>query len=51
MSEAGREHILKNYNFENYEKGWVKIMDEFIEKNGAWENRKNYNSWILMEVA
>ncbi len=51
MSKAGREHVLKNYNFENYEKGWVNIMDEFIEKNGSWENRKNYNSWILMEVA
>ena len=51
MSALGREHVLKNYNFENYENGWVKIMDDFIEKNGSWENRKNYNSWVLMEVA
>jgi len=51
MSVAGREHVLENYNFENYEKGWVKIMDDFIEKNGSWENRKNYDSWVLLEVA
>jgi len=51
MSEAGRAHVLKNYNFENYENGWVEIMDDFIEKNGSWENRKNHNAWTLQEVA
>ena len=51
MAIAGREHILNNYNFENYEKSWVNIMDEFIEKNGSWETRKNYESWHFMEVA
>ena len=51
LSEAGRQHVLKNYNFENYEKNWVKIMDDFIEKNGSWETRKNYKSWEFMEVA
>ena len=51
MAAAGRQHVLENYNFENYEKSWVKIMDDFIEKNGSWENRKNYESWVLMEVA
>jgi glycosyltransferase involved in cell wall biosynthesis len=51
MSKAGRQHVLENYNFENYEKQWVKIMDDFIKKNGSWNNRKNYNPWELMEVA
>ena len=51
MAEAGREHVLKNYNFEDYEKEWVRIIDDLIEKNGSWENRKNYNSWVLLEVA
>ncbi len=51
MSNAGRDHVLKNYNFENYESGWVDIMDSFIEKNGSWENRKNYQAWQLLEVA
>ena len=51
MAAAGREHVLKNYNFDTYEKEWVRIMDDFIEKNGAWENRKNYTAWQLLEVA
>jgi len=51
MAEAGRKHVLENYNFENYEKQWVQIIDDFIEKHGSWENRKNYNSWHFMEVA
>ena len=51
MADAGRQHVLKNYNFENYEKQWVKIMDDFIEKNGSWENRKNFEPWHFMEVA
>ena len=51
MAVAGRQHILDNYNFETYEKSWVNIMDDFIEKNGSWETRKNYDSWHFMEVA
>ena len=51
MSEAGRQHVLENYNFENYENSWIKIMDEVIEKHGSWETRKGYKRWHLMEVA
>lgn len=51
MSEAGLEHVRKNYNFENYESSWVKLMDEIVEKHGSWEDRKNYSRWFLMEVA
>jgi glycosyltransferase involved in cell wall biosynthesis len=51
MAQAGREHVIKNYNFENYEKQWVTIMDDFIKKNGSWETRKNFQSWHFMEVA
>tara|TARA_R110000824_G_scaffold67912_5_gene175903 strand:+ start:4927 stop:6219 length:1293 start_codon:yes stop_codon:yes gene_type:complete len=51
MSEQGREHVLKNYNFENYEKDWVKTMDEIIEKHGSWESRVGYRRWHLSEVA
>ena len=50
MGRLGREHVLKNYNYENYKKQWVEIMDEVCETQGSWENRKNYNSWKLAEV-
>lgn len=51
MSTMGRSHVAKNYNFENYEKGWVKIMDDIIEKHGSWDTRVGYKRWHLMEVA
>ncbi len=51
MSSEGRKHVKENYNFENYEKQWIELMDEIIEKHGSWENRKGYKAWHLMEVA
>jgi len=51
MSDLGRNHVMKNYDFEKYEKSWVQLMDELIEKHGSWDTRKNYDRWHLMEVA
>ena len=47
----GQKHVKNNYNFENYEKEWVQVMDEFIERNGSWEERRGYERWHLLEVA
>lgn len=41
----GRDHILKNYNFEEYGKRWVELMLGIYEKNGSWATRKNFSSW------
>lgn len=51
MGAKGREHVLKNYNYDDYCNKWVEIMDDICEKNGSWENRKNYNSWSLTKVS
>jgi len=51
MSTGGIKHIAKNYSFKQYEEGWVKIMDDIVEKHGSWENRDRYKRWHLMEVA
>jgi glycosyltransferase involved in cell wall biosynthesis len=51
MSVDGRAHVEANYNFEVYEESWIKTMDEFIERNGSWENREGYKPWHLLEVA
>ena len=51
MSILGREHVRNNYNFENYEREWIKLMDEIVEKYGSWETRKGYKRWHLREVA
>ena len=47
----GREHVLKNYNFETFNKQWVELMDSVVEKYGSWENRKEYNGIYFGEVA
>ena len=51
MSSQGINHVRENYNFDDYEKNWIKTIDEIIEKHGSWENRKGYKTWHLMEVA
>ena len=51
MSQAGLQHIKNNYNFEDFENKWVKLMDEIVEKHGSWENRTNHRRWHFMEVA
>ncbi len=50
IGRAGRAHVDKNYNFENFCSSWVKLMDDTHEKHGSWENRKNHQSWKLTEV-
>ena len=51
MVSQGQRHILKNYNFENFENAWVELMDKVIEEHGSWETRTGYKKWHLMEVA
>ena len=51
LSESGIKHVSENYNFDDYEKGWITIMDNLIERHGSWETRKLYRTWHLMEVA
>jgi glycosyltransferase involved in cell wall biosynthesis len=50
-SRQGIKHVRENYNFENYEKQWIKLMDEIAEKHGSWETRRGYKRWHMLEVA
>ena len=50
LGEAGRAHVIKNYNFENFTKQWEEILLETYKKNGSWETRKNYKNWELRAV-
>lgn len=51
MATLGMQHVRDNYNFDVYEKSWVEAMDAILERHGSWETRKNYERWILREVA
>jgi len=50
LGQKGREHVLKNYNFENFNKTWVETMTNIHEKHGSWETRKNYKPWSVTEI-
>ena len=50
MGLAGRAYVEENYNFKNYQKKWVEIIDNLHEKQGSWENRKNYKNVNFAEV-
>ena len=51
LGESGREHVLKNYNYDQYCNKWVDIIDNTCDKYGSWENRKNYQSWSFSKVS
>jgi len=48
---AGRQHVVNNYNFENYKNNWESLMLRIHEEYGSWENRKGYKKYELIEVS
>jgi len=51
MGLLGRQHVLKNYNFDTFSKTWVDVMTKIYEEEGSWETRKHTKRWIIKEVA
>ena len=51
MGKNGRDHVMKNYNFENFGKTWVDTMTKLHEEEGSWDTRKYTKRWTLKEVA
>jgi glycosyltransferase involved in cell wall biosynthesis len=51
MSDAGLQHVKENYNFEDYEKRWIDLIDKTIEEMGSWNTRQGYAKWTIKEVA
>ena len=51
MGLKGREHVMKNYNFETFNTNWINLMTKIHEDHGSWETRKETNRIIFKEVA
>ena len=51
MGLRGREHVVKNFNFDNFNKSWVDFMLEVYEQEGSWETRNYHGNINLLEVA
>ena len=49
LGKKGREHVMKNYNFDTFNKQWIDIIDRTIEKHGSWPT-KNYKPYKLVEL-
>lgn len=50
LGRKGRQHVLKNYNFEEFGEKWVNLMDRVVEKHGSWDTRKGYKTWECKEI-
>ena len=50
IGKKGREHVLKNYSFENFKKTWIDLMLEIHDECGSWETRKSYQPWTVTEL-
>ncbi len=50
LGAAGREHVIKNYNFETFNKTWVDLMTKIYEERGSYEERKMYDPWEFFKL-
>ena len=50
MGRFGREHVMKNYNFTNFNETWVKLMESIHKEEGSWETRKYDKRWTIKEI-
>jgi len=50
MGKLGRKHVLKNYGFDKFKKGFVNTMKKIHEDFGSWETRKGYKPWAIKEI-
>jgi glycosyltransferase involved in cell wall biosynthesis len=50
LGSDGRNHVIKNYDFETYQKRWDEILTEIHEECGSWETRKGYERWRMEEL-
>jgi glycosyltransferase involved in cell wall biosynthesis len=50
LGAMGKKYVEKNYNFNDFEDRWVKLIDRIVEKHGSWETRKVYKPYSFTEI-
>ena len=51
LGHMGREHVMKNYNFDNFSKQWDEVLTTVYNECGSWNTtRENYQSWKLITI-
>tara|TARA_R100000008_G_scaffold35346_1_gene20042 strand:+ start:2351 stop:3610 length:1260 start_codon:yes stop_codon:yes gene_type:complete len=51
LGAKGRQHVMNNYNFDQFQSKWVELIDGVVENYGSWETRVGYDRWEILEVA
>ncbi len=49
LGQAGRQHVINNFNFTDFINRWDKIFTDTYENKGSWPNRA-YKAWELIEI-
>mgnify|MGYP003650172055 FL=1 len=47
LGKKGRQHVLKNYNFTDFNTFWPEFMENIHTTFGSWDTRKNYTRWEI----
>ena len=50
IGKKGRQHVMKNYNFKDFNNFWPRYMKDVHESFGSWGNRKNYKRWEIEQL-
>tara|TARA_R100001198_G_C5233989_1_gene212449 strand:+ start:1095 stop:2363 length:1269 start_codon:yes stop_codon:yes gene_type:complete len=50
LGMKGRNHVIRNYNFNKFQNQWVNLIDSIIENHGSWDTRKGYTPWAIKEI-
>ena len=51
LGKRGRKHVEDNYNFEDFNRRWVELVDKIIDERGSHQERAMYESWQFKEIA
>lgn len=49
IGQAGRQHVIQNFNFDNFINQWDTLFTQIHQENGSWPNRK-YKAWELVKL-
>ena len=50
LGMLGMKHVRDNYNYDDFQKNWLNLIEDITERFGSWDTRKGYNAWELKEV-
>ena len=51
MGTLGMKHVRENYNYTNFQKQWLDLIEDITERLGSWDTRAGYKAWELKEVS